>query len=88
METYIVNVKVKGEWEERYKVEAKSKEDAENRWTKGQYIDSKHFIDNRHYLKRLWREVINVEKKCVEKKWYLSLLKDCSSKYFSKKENI
>ena len=55
MKTYIVDVKVKGEWEERYEVEAESEDDARNRWTDGEYVDSNNYMGNE-------REVIHVEK--------------------------
>ena len=55
METYFVDVKVKGEWEERYEVEAESEDDARDRWNDGEYLDSNNFLGNE-------REVIDVEK--------------------------
>ena len=55
LQTYIVDVKVKGEWEERYEVEAESEDDARNRWTDGQYIESSNYFGNE-------REAIEVEK--------------------------
>ncbi len=55
LQTYIVDVKVKGEWEERYEVEAESEDDARDRWNDGEYVDSNNFMGNE-------REVIEVEK--------------------------
>tara|TARA_R100000008_G_C3567213_1_gene159848 strand:- start:877 stop:1071 length:195 start_codon:yes stop_codon:yes gene_type:complete len=55
LQTYIVDVKVKGEWEERYEVEAESEDDARDRWTDGDYVDSNNYMGNE-------REVIHVEK--------------------------
>ncbi len=55
LQTYIVDVKVKGEWEERYEVEAESEDDARDRWNDGEYVDSNNYMGNE-------REVIHVEK--------------------------
>ena len=55
LQTYIVDVKVKGEWEERYEVEAESEDDARDRWNDGEYVDSDNYMGNE-------REVIHVEK--------------------------
>ena len=55
LQTYIVDVKVKGEWEERYEVEAESEDDARDRWNDGEYVDSNNYMGNE-------REVIEVEK--------------------------
>ena len=55
MKTYFVDVKVKGYWHERYEIEAESEDDARDRWTDGDHIDSDNFLGNE-------REVIDVEK--------------------------
>lgn len=55
METYFVDVKVKGEWKERYEVEAESEDDARDRWNDGDWIEASDHLGNE-------REVIEVEK--------------------------
>ncbi len=55
METYFVDVKVKGYWHERYEIEAESEDDARDHWDDGQYIESNNFDGHE-------REVVDVEK--------------------------
>lgn len=55
LETYFVDVKVKGEWKERYEVEAESEDDARDRWHDGDWIEASDHLGNE-------REVIDVEK--------------------------
>jgi hypothetical protein len=55
LETYFVDVKVKGEWKERYEVEAESEDDARDRWHDGDWIEASDHLGNE-------REVIEVEK--------------------------
>ena len=55
METYFVDVKVKGEWKERYEVEAESEDDARDRWNDGDWSEASDHLGNE-------REVIEVEK--------------------------